>query len=347
MSDALQVNQQRSRHLWQALQSAPHAHDLFQVLRRIDALSQQPALGHAVRPQDEPLRIGQEPSLAFATAEISEAWAEGGTPSLSILSFGLFGPNGPLPLHLTEYVRERKYHYKDTTFSAFVDIFHHRLTLLFYRAWAQAEAVVSLDRDEQHFAQALASLLHLSGTGLRRRDQLGDHAKLALAGHLARQTRNAEGLAQILRSYFGVPVNVEENVETWVELDPSCQVRIGRFASRLGSEQLLGRNVRDGQSRFRLVVGPLSWSRYQDFLPGAPGSRQLRDWVRLYVGFEFDWDLRLLLHRDQVPSLELGSHGQIGYGSWIGRRQSRQHADDLLYAPERVRPLSSSAENFP
>lgn len=346
MSDALSIRQQRSRRLWQALQANPQAHDLFQVLRRIDALNQKSALGHAARPQDEPLRIGQEPSLAFAPAEISKVRAEDAPPSLSILSFGLFGPNGPLPLHLTEYVRERKHHYKDETFSAFVDIFHHRLILLFYRAWAQAQAVVGLDRDEQPFANALSSLLHLSGDSLRHRDALGDHAKLAMAGHLARQTRNAEGLVQILRSYFGVPFSIQENVESWVELDPSCQARIGRFASQLGSEHLMGRGVRDGQSRFRLVVGPLSWSRYQDFLPGTWSSRQLRDWVRLYVGFEFDWDLRLLLHRDQVPRLRLGDQCRIGYGSWMGTRQARHHADDLLYAPECVRPPHSSADNL-
>ena len=59
---------------------------------------------------------------------------ESGLHEVSILSFGLFGPNGPLPVHMTEYARERIYHHQDTSLSAFADLFHHRLALLFYRA---------------------------------------------------------------------------------------------------------------------------------------------------------------------------------------------------------------------
>ncbi len=35
--------------------------------------------------------------------------------------FGMFGPNGPLPLHLTEYVRDREKMENDKTFRAFAD----------------------------------------------------------------------------------------------------------------------------------------------------------------------------------------------------------------------------------
>ena len=72
--------------------------------------------------------------------------------------FGLLGPNGPLPLHLTEYARERLRHAGDPTLSRFLDIFHHRFLALFYRAWAQAQPHVNRDRPERR-----------SLPGLRRR----------------------------------------------------------------------------------------------------------------------------------------------------------------------------------
>lgn len=338
---------ERSARLWQELEAAPQKHDLFQLLRRIDALSDEVPLGSATRPREEPLRIGQEPSLSFAPGEIIDAHADGERPRLSILSFGLFGANGPLPLHLTEYARERKYHHKDTTFSAFADLFHHRLTLLFYRAWAQAQAVVGLDRDEHSFAHYLACLLQLGGKTLHQRDSLAGHAKLAVAGHLLRQTRNAEGLVQILRGYFGIPVNLQENVEAWSRLDEHCQMRIGRHASQLGAGQLLGRGARDAQTRFRIILGPLPWARYRDFLPGAIASRQLRDWVRQYVGLEYDWDLQLLLQRDAVPSARLAGQSRIGYGSWLGQRPSAEDAGDLLYDPERYWRAQGTTAHHP
>lgn len=336
--------QSRNARLWQSLQSRPQTFDLFQLLRQIDALSEQPLLGSASRPGEEVLRIGQEPSLAFASSEIFAAHVEDGRPNVSILSFGLFGPNGPLPLHLTEYARERKNHYGDSTLCAFANLFHHRLTLLFYRAWAQAEAVVSLDRQPSGFSRHLACLLQIGGETLPRRDSLSQHAKLAMAGHLVRQTRNPEGLEQILRNYFSVHAIVQEHVASWVGLDERSQVRIGKHCSKLGNEQLLGRGVRDAQGRFRLILGPMPWPRFRDFLPGAPASRQLRDWVRQYVGFEYDWDVCLLLQQDTAPSMHLDGQGRVGYGSWLGHGRDSQTVD-LIYDPERYWSQQSHAHH--
>ncbi|MGV8763016.1 type VI secretion system baseplate subunit TssG, partial [Pseudomonas aeruginosa] len=63
-------------------------------------------------------------------------------PRLDQFFFGLTGPNGPLPLHLTEYARERQRNVNDATFKRFMDVFHHRLLTLFYRAWAEARRPV-------------------------------------------------------------------------------------------------------------------------------------------------------------------------------------------------------------
>lgn len=61
-----------------------------------------------------------------------------GPARLEQFFFGLGGPNGPLPLHLTEYMRERQRNHADPTSKRFLDVFHHRLLSLFYRAWAEA-----------------------------------------------------------------------------------------------------------------------------------------------------------------------------------------------------------------
>lgn len=75
--------------------------------------------------------------MGFAPATLASAQKRENSAvhEISILSFGLFGPNGPLPVHMTEYARERIHHHQDDSLSAFADLFHHRLTLLFYRAW--------------------------------------------------------------------------------------------------------------------------------------------------------------------------------------------------------------------
>src|SRR5690606_28488405 len=146
------------------LEREPYAYDLFNVLRWIDARAGARApLGRDTVARNEPVRLRQEPPMAFAPPTLAAARAarDGRPPELSIYSLGLFGPNGPLPLHLTEYARERMHHYGDHTLSGFADIFHHRLILLFYRAWADAQSTVSLDRKEERFTRYVASLLHM------------------------------------------------------------------------------------------------------------------------------------------------------------------------------------------
>jgi type VI secretion system ImpH/TssG family protein len=129
----------------------PYSYDFFQILRRIEALyrdrPERPRLGAALRPADEPIRLGQDPSLSFAPAALSvlRAGKNGAPPLLAVHFFGLMGPNGPLPLHLTEYVRDRMRNSMDPTMSRFLDLFHHRMLMFFYRAWASARATVSAD----------------------------------------------------------------------------------------------------------------------------------------------------------------------------------------------------------
>lgn len=324
--------------LWARLVEQPFEHDLFMLLRRLDAQGDHPLLGRAPRPRDEPLRLGQEPSMAFAPSNVSGVEVdEDGAPRISIYGFGLFGPNGPLPLHLTEYARERKRHHADNTLSAFADLFHHRLILLFYRAWADAQSVNSLDRTDGHrFVDYVASLMNMGQPGLKARDRIADHARTHMAGHLVRQTRNPEGLIQILRLYFDVPVRVVEFVSDWVHIDERQVSRIGLLGRnhRLGSGATIGLAVRDAQGKFRLELGPLSQQQFREFLPGSPRLQQVVDWVRQYVGIEFAWELRLVLSKPEARGMRLSSDQRLGWGSWLGTRLSDTDAGDMVFQPE-------------
>jgi type VI secretion system protein ImpH len=327
--------------LFRSLAATPWAYDLFQALRRIECLyARQPRFGRALRPRDEPVRVGQEASVAFATSTVSALEMDGTRPPrLEQRAFGLLGPNGPLPLHLTEYVRDRLLHHDDPTLARFLDILHHRWTLLFYRAWADAQPTVQHDRPaEDRFATYVSTFAGLGAPALQDRDSVPDDAKRFLVGRLGPAVKNADGLAAILSEYFSVPVRVEEFVPSWLELPPDQRTALGgapREAGRLGEGTVLGTRVCDAQSTFRIVVGPVNAERYERFLPGGPSLQRLGDWVRNYVGFEFDWQVQVLLERDEVPAVRLGREGRLGRTAWLGIRRSERDADDLLMAPER------------
>jgi type VI secretion system protein ImpH len=162
---------------------------------------------------------------------------------------------------------------------------------------------------------------------------------------LIRQVRNAEGLAQIVAEFFRIEARVEEFVAHWLVLEPAMRTRLARFGTALGDGAVLGRRVWDRQSKFRIHLGPLTLEQYESFLPavvrrggrsdGGAGFRQLRDWVRFYLSFELDWDVRLHLKHDEVPAARLGVSGQLGWTTWLGRRRVREDAADLILDGER------------
>ncbi|MFX1762477.1 type VI secretion system baseplate subunit TssG [Paraburkholderia sp. A1RI-2L] len=332
---------------WHEVEAAPYAHDLFQLLRRLDAqCAPHPRLGHAWSPREEPVRIGQQPSLAFAPATVASAHAsDGQLPHLSILGFGLFGPNGPLPLHLTEFARNRLRNHDDPVLCAFADLFHHRLALLFYRAWADAQPTVSADRDgHSSFDRYVACLAHIGLASLPHGHMPGPHALYGMTGRLVRKSRDAHGLQQMLGAWLGMPVRVVEWVPQWIALEQGDRVTLGPAApgARLGGGAMIGAAVRDASSKFEIRVGQLTLEQFRALLPGTATMKELAAWVRAYVGREFAWDLRLVLANDTIAPISLGDTTPLGWGSWLGARASATDtahsdescADDFVYSPE-------------
>ncbi|MDX8000586.1 type VI secretion system baseplate subunit TssG [Xenorhabdus sp. Reich] len=325
---------------WQQLTQTPWQFDLFQTLRRIDAqCGEYYKLGTAPLPRYESLRLGQKASMIFAPSTIAETKIQKNAKlyELLIYSFGLFGPNGPLPLHLTEYAYSREYNYHDPTLGAFANIFHHRLIQLFYRSWADAQPTSSLDRpDNQRFCHYLASLIGMGLPAQQNHEATSNHASYALSGHLSRQGHSAEGLEKILIFYFRVPVKITQNIPQWLQIETQDQARLtaGRYMPRLGQSTFLGTAVYDMQHKFRIEIGPLTRTEYDMFLPGQSKSQQLRDWVYQYLGIEYAWDIKLILNKTAITEMHLSDPIKLGLNSWLGKVTRPSHYDDLIYNPE-------------
>jgi type VI secretion system protein ImpH len=320
--------------------------DFFQVLRLIEnAHPELPRIGASLRPCDDAVRLGQNASLCFHEAEL-ERFTKSGAEArarLAVNFFGLLGANGPLPLHLTEYVRDRLRHGGDATLHAFLDVFHHRMLSLFYRARANAEPVISLDREDgDRFSAFVGSLFGIGAPALRERDEIGDFAKLHFAGLLANRARPAAGLARILCEYFRLPLRIEQNVGHWMALPDEVRSRVGATdgGNLLGSSLVLGRKVWDCQNRFRIVIGPLGYDDYCRFMPGGDSLRRLRAWIRMYCGLALDWELRLILKKTEVPPLRLGGPARMGWSSWVASAAPPRD-------PDQVRISRSSIETQP
>jgi len=332
----------------------PYQYDLFQLLRRIEALTPHwPRLGLAFRPADEPIRVGQDAFMNFAQAPVASLMERDKSPAPLLLqrAFGLLGPNGPMPLHFTEYVRERHLNHGDETLSRFLDLFTHRFALLFFRAFAQGQPVIGQDRKEQdRFSQYIGAMFGLGDTPFEQRDAAPDHVKRYFAGHFASHTRRPDGLAATLSGYFRLPVKVEPFFGRWMRLPPQDWLRLkppppvrrgGVNTSALGRGAVLGKTVWDRQHGFRIDVGPMRFSDYVSFIPGGDGLPALVALTRQYLGRELDWNLRLVLRKEDVPQLRLSRGLQLGYTSWLGHYRRGKDAADLDYIAESRVPLPS------
>src|SRR5262249_700799 len=177
----------------------------------------------------------------------------------------------------------------------------------------------------------------------RDRDTVPDLAKLFHVGVLIRQVRNAEGLEQILRHFFRVPVRIEQFVGHWLRLDAGERTFLTAERAPLGPGARLGGRVWDRQHRFRIHLGPLTLPEYESFLPGGTPFRKLVDWIRLYLCHELDWDARMLLKQDEVPRLSLGGRTRLGWTTWLGQRRKNTPADDLHLDPKQPSPTGARA----
>ncbi|MGF6936693.1 type VI secretion system protein ImpH [Paraburkholderia sp. UCT70] len=320
-----------------ALRASPEDFEFFEAMRRLEcAYPERPRFGHSTRPAEDPVRLAHAAALEFPSRSIArfEAGKAGRPARLVGLFLGLFGPNGPLPLHLTEYAVDRERNAKDPTFVAFADVFHHRMLSLFYRAWADAQPTVQLDRPEQdQFRTYVGALIGIATPHLDGRDALPDQYKRFFAGRLVPQARNAEGLRRFLEHFFGVPVRVLEFVVGWMQLPRDARLHMGKSMASMGRDALLGTHVRGAQQRFRLRVGPLTRNEFNRFLPGGDTLLQLVAAVKLYVGDEKGWDVQLVLKKEEVPLTHLGQAARMGFNTWMGRYPQHNDADQVVLSP--------------
>ncbi len=213
----------------------------------------------------------------------------------------------------------------------FLNTFQHRLTSLFYRAWANADPATSLDRPAaDRFTVYVGALTGLAPESARERDAVRDYAKLHRAGLFAAQARSADGLQAILANYFRQPVVIKQFVGDWMDVpaEAYCRLGGGESVAGLGQTATLGAASWQCQHKFEIALGPLTRAAFNDFLPGSAGVEELYALVRLYTNDEWTWQLRLLLADVEVPGVWLGGQAQLGWTSWLGGR--RTTVDDVV-----------------
>jgi type VI secretion system protein ImpH len=298
-------------------------------------------VGHYANPGDEVVRFGAHTTLAFPASEIQALELRpGGSARMTVNFMGLTGPSGVLPYHYSQIMGERL-RSRDHTLRDFLDLFHHRMVSLFYRAWEKHRLAVAYERDQtDRMTRHVADLIGLPGLDRPAAATVPVESLLYYAGLLGPQQRSALALQEIVQDYFGVGTEVEQFVGGWFPLAGATQCTLsddetGGASGQLGLGAVVGDEVWDQQARVRIRLGPMARAQYDRFLPGGEAHQPLRELVRAFGGDSFDFEVQLILARDDVPGTVLGADDAppvaLGWATWINTAPREGDADDTTF----------------
>lgn len=337
-------------------------------------------VGRGGGPFAEPALFRAHLSLSFPGSAIQKIERENeAQPSarLHVNFLGLTGPSGVLPQHYTELLMKLERQGSTGESQAlrdWFDLFNHRMIALFFWAWRKYRPMLPTAKGKDcwgpqsfepgSFGGVLLSVIGLGMEPLRNRllvtvgssaepDRdcvrgIPDLALLRFSGLLAHRPRCAAILKNVTEQLFAIPIEVRQFIGNWLRLEPPNQSRLGTLNgnSVLGTNCVAGEKVWSVENKIRIRVGPLDLATFHDYLPDRAPVKQrksffaLCQFLRFYMGPEFDFDVQLVLIGDQIPSCQLASEdpvgSRLGWNTWLGGEPFDHNPDDAVFEAEEI-----------
>lgn len=330
--------------LQQTLFDEPYRFEFFQAVRLFEKLfPERKPVGGGALPADEAVRFRSRVAFDFPSSEIHEIkqtvdeFTDHERIEIFVNFMGMVGISGVLPTHYTELTFDRIRH-RDTALWSFLDIFTHRAVSLFFRAWEKYRFPAAYERGNDRFTEFLFSFTGLGTPGLLGKMHLGDESLLPYAGLIAQRPHSRKAMESMLSDYFSTNVEISQFKGQWIRLDAGDTSFLGKRNSALGVNSIAGTQIWDQQSKFRVRLGPLSFSQFSAFLKNGSANKTIMSIVRFMVGDEFDFDLQLLLHAPQVPSTILTTRAvrkpMLGWTSFLKTKPFEQVDDQVILATD-------------
>ena len=275
----------------------------------------------------EQLEFQGNPALGFPGSDIDrvEFFEEQGQvrARLRLNLIGLAGSGSPLPAFYGEQAVGEE---EGNPTRHFLDLFHHRLQRLMLPIWRKYRYCASFQSGARDpFSGQLFALIGLGGEEIRKASQLNWKRLLPYLGLLSLRAHSAALIEAVLRYYFKhAHLNLEQCVERRVDILGEQHNRLGRTNSLLGGNLVMGERVRDRSGKFRIHVSELDWQRFHEFLPIGAGYQPLCSLVRFTLRDPLEYDIRLVLRRQEIRELCIGEQNtcRLGWTSWLGHERA-------------------------
>jgi type VI secretion system protein ImpH len=102
----------------------------------------------------------------------------------------------------------------------------------------------------------------------------------------------------------------------------------------LGGGAVVGNEIWNQQAGVRVKLGPLGFKQYLDFLPSGTAYESVRSLTKFVSRGEIDFEIQLILRKDEVPACELGLEEalapRLGWTSWAKTGPLKRDANDTI-----------------
>ena len=301
-------------------------------------------VGQTLMPGEEAVRFSVKPGLAFPPSDISglKQEDEKRPANMEVAFMGLIGPSGVLPYWYNELAVERL-RQKDFALTAFLDIFHHRLISLFYLAWKKYRFAENyLAGAEDKLSNHLLGLIGLGTPGLAGRIGVDPESLIFYSGLLSRPVPSAAAIETTVEFFAGTPVQVEQFIDRAIPISPEDQTQLGVANGQLGFDAVCGSSAWENQTKFRIHLGPMGYGHFLRLLPSGNLLRPIFSLVRYMVGIEYEFEIRLILTREEVPLCVVGRESpaspRLGWSTWLKTPGIHRPEDPYVTIQEPVSP---------
>jgi type VI secretion system protein ImpH len=285
-----------------------------------------PRLGHTGPASRELIRVRGETALVFDSSDVTGfeyvKYPDGEKRARIDAAFlGLYGSVSPLPPHYAEEIALSVYQGGAQPVRDLLDVIHHRLFSLVYRAWSKYRLTVGyLKNGKDQFTRRMFCAVGQDGF-TDTATNLNPFYFLKFAPLLASKSRSARGLHVVLDEVLGgIGVDIEQFVGHWTLIERPLRNKLGVTNHQLGESLVIGRYVFDGSGRFTVKLGPLEYDDYLSFLPGGHRRPFLQSVVNTFTPGIHDVMLELQVDLDAAPRFQLGSPraATLKRTAWLG-----------------------------
>lgn len=247
---------------------------------------------------------------------------------LTTCFLGLTGTDSPLPLYLvSEFAQDDD---PAGLQREFLDLFHNRLTALFYRAVTKYHFPSELRSDGSDRTSGRA--LQLAGFDVQTHLshgvthlQLLHVASLFAAGPATPRSLQNSLRALLRRELEAAKLSVHEFTGGWVPLDPEQHNSLGKANNESAVTFVIGTRVRHPAHEARVVIGPMTPMHARSFSPGGKVFRRIVALVDTLCPAPAIIKLELHVQTRAFPPFILGRR-KIARDACISARRDRDGA---------------------